>query len=98
MSRLACDEQDQTMQEGNAVQQFVANHAEHVIGTLSGFDRLVFRGTMRALCNRSGLMSYLWAVQVRLTEFAAHVQKLIDQLKDASVSLARPRPSTSSKA
>ena len=71
------------------MQQFVAKHAEHVIGTLSGFDRLVFRGTMRALCNRSGLMSYLWAVQVRLTEFAAHALTLTEQLKDASLSLAR---------
>jgi hypothetical protein len=69
--------------------QFVAKHAEHVIGTLSGFDRLVFRGTMRALCSRSGLMSYLWAVQVRLTDFAAHARKLTEQLKDASLSLAR---------
>lgn len=71
------------------MQQFVAKHAEHVIGTLSGFDRLVFRGTMRALCSRSGLMSYLWAVQVRLTEFAAHALKLTEQLKDASLLLAR---------
>jgi len=53
------------------VQQFVAKHAEHVIGTVSGFDRLVFRGTMRALCSRSGLLSYLWAVQVRLTDEGA---------------------------
>jgi len=71
------------------VQQFVAKHAEHVIGTLSGFDRLVFRGTMRALCNRSGLMSYLWAVQVRLMDFAAHALTLTEQLKYASLSLAR---------
>ena len=71
------------------MQQFVAKHAEHVIGTLSGFDRLVFRGTMRALCSRSGLMSYLWAVQVRLTDFAAHALKLTEQLKDASLLLAR---------
>lgn len=71
------------------MQQFVAKHAEHVIGTLSGFDRLVFRGTMRALCSRSGLMSYLWAVQVRLTDFAAHALKLTEQLKEASLLLAR---------
>jgi len=71
------------------VQQFVAKHAGHVIGTLSGFDRLVFRGTMRALCSRSGLMSYLWAVQVRLTDFAAHALMLTEQLKDASLSRAR---------
>ena len=71
------------------MQTFVAKHAEHVIGTLSGFDRLVFHGTMRALCSRSGLMTYLWAVQVRLTDFAAHVLKLTEQLKDASLLLAR---------
>ena len=71
------------------MQQFVAKHAERVIGALSGFDRLVFRGTMRALCSRSGLMSYLWAVQVRLTDFAAHALKLAELLKDASLSLAR---------
>jgi hypothetical protein len=73
------------------VQQFVAKHAEHVIRTLSGVDRLVFRGTMRALCSRGGLMSYLWSVQVRLTDFAEHVLKLTEQLKDASLSLARQR-------
>ena len=66
------------------MQPFVAKHAEHVIGTLSGFDRLVFRGTLRALCNRSGLMSYLWAVQVRLTDFAAHAMKLTEQLEAIS--------------
>lgn len=71
------------------MQQFIAKHGDDVIGTLCGFDRLVFRGTMRALCSRSGLMSYLWAMQVRLTDFAAHVLKLTEQLKDASLSLAR---------
>jgi hypothetical protein len=71
------------------VQQFVARHAEYVIGALSGFDRLVFRGTMRALCSRGGLMSYLWAVQVRLTDFAAHALRLTEQLKDASLLEAR---------
>jgi hypothetical protein len=71
------------------VQGFVAKHAERVIGTLSGFDRLVFRGTLRALSNHRGLMSYLWAVQVRLTDFAAHALALTEQLKDASLSLAR---------
>src|SRR3984957_8548492 len=44
---------------------------------------------MRALCSRSGLMSYLWAVQVRLMDFAAHALKLTELLKDASLSLAR---------
>ena len=71
------------------MQQFVANHAEQVIGVLSGFDRLVFRGTLRTLSQRGGLMRYLWAVRVLLVDFAAHALELTRQLKDASLSLAR---------
>ena len=70
------------------MQQFITNHAEHVIGSLSGFDRLVFRGTLRRLCNRGGLMSYLWAAQVLLKNFAKHTMALTAQLKSASLALA----------
>ena len=71
------------------MQQFVANHAEHVMGTLSGFDRLVFRGTLRILSKRGGLMTDLSVVRVLLVDFAAHALKLTQQLKDASLLLAR---------
>lgn len=71
------------------MQQFVANHADRVIGTLSGFDRLVFRGTLRILSQRGGLMTYLAAVRVLLVDFAGHALKLTEQLKDASLALAR---------
>jgi hypothetical protein len=71
------------------VQQFVAKHAEDVIGTLSGFDRLVFRGTLRTLCYRSGLMTYLGVVRVLLMNFAEHALTLTQQLKEASLLLAR---------
>jgi hypothetical protein len=71
------------------VRQFVANHAEHVIGRLSGFDRLVFRGTLRILSQRGGLMTYLAAVRVLLKDFAQHALGLTQQLKDASLLLAR---------
>ena len=71
------------------MQQFVAKHAEHVTGTLSGFDRLVFRGTLRMLSHRGGLMVYLGVVRVLLMNFAEHALKLTEQLKDASLSLAR---------
>ncbi|HME25384.1 MAG TPA: hypothetical protein VKI44_29325 [Acetobacteraceae bacterium] len=71
------------------MQEFIAHHAGDVIGSLSGFDRLVFRGTLRRLCSRGGLMSYLWAVQVLLKDFAEHAVSLTEQLKDASLALAR---------
>jgi len=75
--------------EGNAVEQFVAKHADHVIGTLSGFDRLVFRGTLRMLVHRGSLPSYLFHVGVLLKNFGEHAQSLTAQLKDASTALAK---------
>ena len=71
------------------MEQFLSKHADAVIGTLSGFDRLVFRGTLRMLAHRSGMMGYLWAVRVLLKDFASHAQALTRQLKDASEALAR---------
>ncbi len=71
------------------MEQFIAKHAEHVIGTLSGFDRLVFRGTLRMLAHRGGMMSYLWAVRVLLKDFAEHARVVTQQLRSASEALAR---------
>jgi hypothetical protein len=71
------------------VEEFVAKHAEHVIGTLSGFDRLVFRGTLRLLAHRGGLMTYLSRVHVLLKDFGTHAQGLTEQLKEASTALVR---------
>jgi hypothetical protein len=78
----------QTSKKGNAVDQFLSKHAAAVIGTLSGFDRLVFRGTLRQLAYRVGMMSYLWTVQVLLKDFARHAETLTRRLKEASEALA----------
>jgi hypothetical protein len=71
------------------VEHFLSKHANSVIGTLSGFDRLVFRGTLRQFAHRSGMMNYLWAVQVKLKDFASHAEALTQRLRNASEALAR---------
>jgi len=38
------------------VERFLVKYADAVIGSLSGFDRLVFRGTLRTLCHRFGVL------------------------------------------
>ena len=58
------------------MEHFVSKHAEAVIGALSGFDRLVFRGTLRMLAHRSGMIAYLWAMRVLLKDFANHAEAL----------------------
>lgn len=63
---------------------FVQRHCASVIGTLSGFDRLLFRGTQRMLATARGMMNYLWAKQVRLTEFGDWSRELTRQVRAES--------------
>ena len=65
------------------MQEFIAKHKEENAGGLSGFDRLVFRGTLRSISDAEGMMGYLWAKQVRLTEFGKHVLRVSERLKQA---------------
>ena len=65
------------------MQEFIAKHRESITGVLCGFDRLVFRGTLRSIAYPGGMMNYLWAQQVRLQEFGRHVQEVSERLKQA---------------
>jgi hypothetical protein len=66
------------------VNPLVAKHADAVIGTLSGFDRLVFTGTLRQLAYTAGLKLWLWAAKVLLKDFAAFAEGMTRMLKQAS--------------
>jgi hypothetical protein len=66
----------------DAVKEFLEQHRQDVIGVLSGFDRLMFRGTIRQLAHVSGMMAYLNVVGVRLKDFARHVLEVSRQLKE----------------
>jgi hypothetical protein len=65
------------------VKDFLQKHAKDVTGVLSGFDRLLFRGTIRMLSAPQGMRSYLWDQQVLLKDFGNHVLKVSTRLKDA---------------
>src|SRR5277367_639954 len=68
-------------EEQSAMKEFIAKHEKEIAGVLSGFDRLVFRGTLRSISYPEGMMHYLWAQQVRLTEFGKHVQRVSEQVQ-----------------
>ncbi|MGQ9636096.1 MAG: hypothetical protein ACUVXB_17875 [Bryobacteraceae bacterium] len=68
--------------------EFIAKHGDKITGTLSGFDRLVFRGTLRSIAHDEGMMRYLWANQVLLKDFGSHVERVSQRLKEASLAEA----------
>lgn len=78
------------------MQQFIKNHQDDVMGVLSGFDRIRFRGTQRWLATERGMMSFLWKVQVKLLQFKKYSMKLTQVLKEHVEALAKQsgRPST----
>ena len=75
--------------------EFVAKHQEQIAGTLSGFDPLVCRGTLRSIAHAGGMKQYLRANRILLKDFGAHVERVSREMKEASLaqaaSLGRPR-------
>lgn len=68
---------------------FASKHANDVIGTLSGIDRPVFRGTLRIHAHRAGMMAWLCAVQVLLKNFASHAEASTTRMREQSEEAAR---------
>jgi hypothetical protein len=70
------------------MKEFVQRHGSSVIGMLSGFDRLLFRGTLRRLANVGGLSSYLSYMGVLLKDFGDWSMALTEHVKEASMGVA----------
>lgn len=68
---------------------FIQKHAGAVIGILSGFDRLVLRGTLRSLCYPEGMMRYLNSAHILLKDFSRHVQEVTEQIRVGAVKYAQ---------
>lgn len=71
------------------MKSFIQKHGKDVMGTLSGFDRLVFRGHIRRLSFVEGMTSYLSSAGVLLKDFGQHVLRVTSRIKEASLALAQ---------
>jgi hypothetical protein len=80
----------------NALQQFTAKYQDQISGVLNGFDRLVFRGSLRRLnygqwdqnlgaMVAHGMEQYLWQNQILFKDYAEHVKGASERLKRASL-------------
>src|SRR6266478_4064499 len=78
------------------MQQFIEKYRDRIRGILSGFDRLVFRGSLRRLnyghWNEAmqamvavGMEQYLWQNQILFKDYAEHVTRASERLKKESL-------------
>lgn len=61
--------------QDNALRPFLNQYGSHVIGHLSGYDRLRLRGTLRPLYHAPVMERYLSRCHVRLLDFKTFVQR-----------------------
>lgn len=71
------------------MERFVARYRPLVDSILSGFDRLVFRGTLIPLVRERGMQSFLSRAGVRLLDFKNYVLSTSERVKEAALSETR---------
>ena len=78
------------------MQQFIKKFKDQILGALSGFDRLVFRGLLRRLQYGTwngplqariarGMEEYLWQNQILFKDYAEHVKRASERIKQRSL-------------
>lgn len=70
------------------MKKFVTRHGDKIIGVLSGFDRMLFRGTLRQLAHVSGALSFLSYKYVLLKDFPAYAEALTQKIRARAAQIA----------
>ena len=71
------------------MKSFIQKYEEDVMGSLSGFDRLVLRGTLRRLLYPDGMDYCLAFLRVQLKDFAQYLIEVTARIKEASLAAAQ---------
>ena len=70
------------------MKQFLARHRDRIMGVISGFDRVLFRGLLRSLSYPQGLERFLGHKGVLLKNFGEYVEDATTRVKQASLAHA----------
>ena len=71
------------------MERFLQQHRAQIIGTLSGFDRLLFCGTLPSLNNPNSLTRFLHIYHILFKDFGRFVQQRSEELKAHAQALAQ---------
>src|SRR5512141_1605528 len=83
--RLKC----QPFFHGQAMDTFLSIHQDDIVGTLSMFDRMIFRGYLTGFFPKGAFGAYLSRQGVLLKDFRNYVQSCTQELKAHIESLAQ---------
>jgi len=69
--------------------RFIQRFGDKITGVLSGLDRLILHGKLRAIVTSDGMRGLLWHKQILLKQFGDWAHGMSEQLKQASCQTAR---------
>lgn len=70
------------------MERFLARHLSRILGTLTGFDRVLFRGTLRSISYVNGLEIFLSSQHILHKEFGKAVEKFSKRIIEHAKSIA----------
>jgi hypothetical protein len=62
------------------MERFVNRHNDDILGTLSGYDRVLFRGTLRSISYLSGMEKFVSSQGVLFKNYDSYVMSLTEEL------------------
>jgi hypothetical protein len=70
------------------MERFLTRHQDRIIGTITGFDRMLFRGTLRSISHCRGMGIFLSSQGVLLKDFGNFAQRVSHEISEHGETLA----------
>lgn len=71
------------------MERFVKRHGDRIIGSIAGFDRMLFRGNLSSICHVDGMDRFLSSQRVLYKNYSAFVRRLSQRIKEGAEKMAR---------
>jgi len=70
------------------MKRFVKRHEGRIVGTIAGFDRVLFRGNLSSICYLEGMDRFLSSQKVLYKDFKPFVEKISNRVKEQAKQMA----------
>lgn len=70
------------------MERFLERHSDRITGTLEGFDRVLFRGTLRSIAYVKGMQIFLYSHHILMKDFGNYAQHLTERIVEQAKTLA----------
>jgi hypothetical protein len=78
------------------MEKFTAKYQDQILGKVSGFDRLILRGSVgrlnrgmwipsKGVMRATGMEEYLWQNKILFKDYGRHVKRVSEQIKRTSL-------------